>query len=482
MIKEVELIVIGAGPAGIEAAITASESGVDVTLIDSSPRPGGQYYQQVPMPFQTASHDEHQAEGQHLFNRLRSSTIRVLSNTLVWGIFEGTRPETWCLTLHGPNAPNRLISRTVIIATGAYDRSIPFPGWDLPGVITAGATLRMLKNQRVLPGKRFLLAGTGPLLLQTAAFLIEAGGEVITVCDSSKSLFWRGIPHFPSVWGQWERIKEGANFLKTLIRARVRYRFGWTITSAHGEDKVDSVTIQKLGNNSKPISQPEIIQDIDTMVVGFGLAPQTELCRVLGCTLEYQEQLGGFIPVRNNKMQTSCPGIYAVGDGAGIGGAENAHIEGRIAGYAASAELGLIEERTALQLISREKKSYRGEQRFTRMLGSLFSTPPGLYTFAGEETVICRCEQVTLGEIKEAIFYGAQSVNDVKNIARTGMGNCQSRTCGSIISQILAAETGKSIEEGRYLNIRPPIHPLPLHVIEEYDTDSEQSDQGDNLA
>ncbi len=190
MIKEVELVVIGAGPAGIEAAITASESGADVTLIDSSPRPGGQFYQQVPKPFQTAGHDEHQIKGQQLFNRLSSSNVRVLNNTLVWGIFEGDQSGTWYLTLHGPDAPSRLSARAVILATGAYDRSIPFPGWDLPGVITAGATLRMLKNQRVLPGKRFVLSGTGPLQLQTAAYLIQAGAEVIAVCESSTSLLW----------------------------------------------------------------------------------------------------------------------------------------------------------------------------------------------------------------------------------------------------------------------------------------------------
>ena len=146
MIKDVELAIVGAGPAGIEAAITASQAGVDVTLIDLSPKPGGQYFQQPPEPFQQDDSSEHHARAQQLFNRLSASNISLLSNTLVWGIFAGSQPGRWCLTLQGPSAPARLNARAVIVATGAFDRSVPFPGWDLPGVMTAGAALRLVKN------------------------------------------------------------------------------------------------------------------------------------------------------------------------------------------------------------------------------------------------------------------------------------------------------------------------------------------------
>jgi NAD(P)H-nitrite reductase large subunit len=258
------------------------------------------------------------------------------------------------------------------------------------------------------------------------------------------------------------------NYLRTLVGTGVPYRLGWAVTCARGGSRVSEATMAKLDSNGKPVPQSEIVQAVDTVVIGYGLTPGTELCRLLDCELEFDTWRGGFIPRRNERMETSHLGIYAVGDCAGIGGAEMAMIEGRIAGHAASFQLAHVTERSALQAISREKAALRREQRFARMLGDLFSPPAGLYTLAEENTIICRCEQVTLGQIREAISYGAQSVSDVKNLARTGMGNCQGRTCGSIVAQILAAETGRAVEDGQYLTVRPPVHPLPLGIIEEH--------------
>ena len=290
---------------------------------------------------------------------------------------------------------------------------------------------------------------------------------MITVCESSTSLLWRSVPHIPAAWGQWARAKEGFNYLTTLARAHVPYRLGWAVTSARGEDKVSEVTISKLDHSSRPIPHTEISHAVDALVVGYGLTPGTELCRVLDCEFEFDARRGGFVPCRNGNMETSSPGIYAAGDCAGIGGAEMARAEGRIAGSAAAARLDHLADREARTRISHQQAILRREQRFARLLGDLFSPPPGLYALADADTIVCRCEQVTLGEIREAVKFGAQTVSDVKNLTRTGMGNCQGRTCGSIIAQVLAAETGRAVELVRYFSVRPPIHPLALSVIEE---------------
>ena len=478
MTVNVELVVVGAGPAGIEAAITASQAGVDVTLIDSSPRPGGQYYKQIPAAFQSDDHSRQHTKAQQLLKRLESSNVHLLENTLVWGIFEGEKPGVWCLTLHGPDAPARLNAGAVILATGAFDRSIPFPGWHLPGVITTGAALNMIKTQGVLPGQRVVLSGTGPLQFAAAAHLVKAGAQVAAVCESATHLLRRAIPHLPALWGQWGRMVEGLGFMSTLAGARVPYRVGWSITAARGENRVSQAAIARLDNTGKPIPQSEIIRDVDAVVVGYSLTPGTELCRLLGCKFDFEPQRGGFVPCRNDGMETSCAGIYAVGDGAGIGGAQMATIEGRIAAYSAAAQLSHMTGQLARQAIARETAALRREQRFARLLGDLFSPQAGLYTMAAEDTIICRCEQVTLGQVREAAAYGAQTVSDVKSLMRTGMGNCQGRTCGSIVAQILAAETGRSLKEVRYFNMRPPVHPLPLEVIEERREEVGKSNQG----
>jgi len=475
---DIELAVVGAGPAGIEAATAAALAGVNVALIDSSPKPGGQFFHQMPDPFECDDDSPHHAKGRQLLQRLESTGVHLLRDTLAWGIFEGPKPGTWCLTLHGPDVPPRLNVRAVILATGAFDRSIPFPGWDLPGVMTAGAAQRMIKNQRMLPGKRAILTGTGPLQLSAAAHLVDAGVEVVAVCESAPELLRRGIPHLLALLGQWERMREGLSYLRTLAGAGVPYRLGWAVTSARGGDRVSEATMAKLDRSGRPIRKSEIAEAVDTIVVGYGLTPSTELCRLLECELEFNRPRGGFVPRRNERLETPVPGIYAVGDGAGVGGAVMAMIEGRIAGQSAAVQLGRIPERVAVEGISREQAALRREQRFSRMLGDLFSPPAGLYALATPDTVICRCEQVTLAQIREAISYGAQSVSDVKNLVRTGMGNCQGRTCGSIVAHMLAMETGRTMEDVMYFNVRPPVHPLPLGVIEEYNEAAGASDQG----
>jgi NADPH-dependent 2,4-dienoyl-CoA reductase/sulfur reductase-like enzyme len=478
MTEPVELVVVGAGPAGIQAAITASRARVEVTLLDTLPKPGGQYFKQIPDALLDKGQSHNNTKGQQLIRQLGACGVRIFHNTLVWGIFEGWSPETWCLKLYGPDEPRSLLARKVILATGAYDRSIPFPGWNLPGVITAGAALTMCKFQGVLPGRRIVLSGTGPLQLAAAAHLVRAGAEVVGICESATSLIKRSTAYLPAIWGQWARMLEGIGYIRTLTSARVPYHLGWSVVSTQGEDRVSRATIAKLDQDSRPIPQTEISLDVDAVVVGYNLTPGTELCRLVDCKHEFNAGRGGFVPQRSVEMETSCPGIYAVGDCAGIGGAEMAMIEGRIAGYAVAAKLACLSEQSASSMIFGEEAALRREQRFAGFLGDVFSPAAGLYTLADPDTIICRCEQVTLGQIREAIAFGAQTVSDVKNLVRTGMGNCQGRTCGSVVAQILAAETGRRLEEVGYFSMRSPIHPLPLEVIEESLPEDNQSGQG----
>jgi NAD(P)H-nitrite reductase large subunit len=185
----------------------------------------------------------------------------------------------------------------------------------------------------------------------------------------------------------------------------------------------------------------------------------------------YSKYEGIFLPKRNEFFQTSAHGIYAVGDCAGIGGASLAMLEGKIAAIDVAVQTGKTNYSSMEAIFNQTEKNIKREQRFARMLGDVFSIPEGLFSFAEPDTIICRCEQISLAEIKEAISFGAQSVTDIKNITRSGMGNCQGRTCGSILTQLLAKEARCAPEDCQYLNIRPPVHPILVNIIEEETTE-----------
>jgi NADPH-dependent 2,4-dienoyl-CoA reductase/sulfur reductase-like enzyme len=473
-----DIAIVGAGPAGLEAAVAAAEAGAAVTLVDGYPRPGGQYFKQPPETFITDATGDpnHDDEAQKLFQRLADSGATLFSDTLVWGAFPAPgseHNEGWLLTLHGPETPRRLQASALILATGAFDRPVAFPGWTLPGVFTAGAVQSLLKSQHVLPGRRFVLSGTGPLQVALAAQLLQAGAEVVAVLEGAQPFGWRGIKHARSLWGQWNRLNEGRDYVRTLREAGVPYRTGWSVIEARGEAEVAEAVIARLDNDWRPIDGTAETLVADALVLGYGFIPATQVSRLLGCDHTFEPKRGGWVPERDERLQTSLPGVFAAGDGAGIGGAALARIEGRIAGLAAAQHVGCLSELAATASIAQQQPALAREQRFAAMLGDLFTPGPGLYSLPNDDTVICRCEEVRLSQIREAVTVGAASVNEVKGLTRCGMGNCQGRVCGDLLARSIAGlldssnDYAKTLEAIGAFTVRPPLHPLPLSVLAE---------------
>ena len=478
MTAPTDIAIVGAGPAGLSAAIAAAELGLKVTLIDAYRQAGGQYFKQMPPEFSVTPPSKQQKQAESIFGCLSHPNITLLTGTQVWGIYEGN-----LLALFGPQVPSqpvgtaeavttnreRLQAQAVILATGAYDRPAAFPGWTLPGVMSAGAAQTMLKSQHVLPGRRVLLAGSGPLPVALAASLLWAGAEVIALLEGSSQVS-RFKPHrLAAMWGQWPRLTEAAQYIRTLLRARVPYRLGWGVVKALGTESgsVEGAVIAKLDSNWRPIPGSEEIVNCDTICLGYGFIPSTELSRLAGAQHSYQPRLGGWLPLRDQFMQTAIPGLYAAGDGAGIGGAPQATIEGRIAAIAA-AHRGVSQQLTNAELtdlLSTELSALRREKRFQRLYGELFTPGPGLDELATEETIICRCETIRLAQVQEAIALGADTVTAVKNLTRTGMGECQGRLCGPLVAAQVARLTAQEKQAVGNLSPRPPIHPLPLTAV-----------------
>ena len=456
------LTVVGAGPAGIMAAFTAAEAGARVLLIDDNPRPGGQYFQQSPPEFRFANPQDGlsgRADAAAVLNRLAHPNIKQLNNALVWGVFDQHR-----LALLVDDRQGQVISTDrVILATGAYDRPFAFPGWTLPGILGAGAVLRMLKAQWVLPGRRILLSGLSPLQLALAAALLKAGAEVVCVAEAADPIDnWQQLPKF---WGHWERLREAVSYLNTLRQHKTPLLFNHAIVGASGTDHVEKAQIARLDQSGAPIPGTEKEYDVDAVCLGYGLLPSFQLPAAFGCKLRFDQNLGWWAPEHDEKMETTQPGIFVAGDVTDIGGAQVALVEGQIAGCHAAHQLGCMDAKSLAERIPPLHAKLRRLNRLADALQKLYAFRPGLARAARDDTLLCRCEEITFGQAKKALADGAADLHQVKLATRAGMGYCQGRFCSVLAAPLVAEASGQPLSDLLPFTVRPPFQPIPLSVL-----------------
>ena len=327
---ETEVAVVGAGPAGAAAAVAAARAGDRVTVVDEYPSPGGQIYRQQAAAAPGAS----QPSQPPVFQALRQSSAEVLTNTLVWG----TEDEQTLLLYREGAGTQQLRAQSIVLATGAYDRPVAFPGWTLPGVWTAGGIQAMLKGQAVLPGRRVLLAGAGPFLMPVAQALSEAGATVVAVAEATTRRAWaRELPRF---LGHWARLREAVAYQRALASARIPYYFGHLLVRVEGQAAVERATIVAVDRDWRPKPATQRTFAVDLVGLGYGFLASTELVRLLGCELRHDPVQAQLLPWCSPEQETSQPGIFVAGETTGIGGAELALVEGQIAGLSAARRLG----------------------------------------------------------------------------------------------------------------------------------------------
>jgi NADPH-dependent 2,4-dienoyl-CoA reductase/sulfur reductase-like enzyme len=321
--------------------------------------------------------------------------------------------------------------------------------------MTAGAAQVLVKSQRVLPGQRVLLSGTGPLQLAVASQLISGGAQVVAILDANP-FPWNGWRHVRGVWGQWERLKEGWEYLQTIRRGRAPLRWGQTVLRAEGDGQVERAVVGTLdGRVTDTLA-------VDTICLGYGFVPSAQLPAQAGCELSYRRQVGGYIPRRDEWLETSLPGLFVAGDGAGIGGKDVAMGEGRLAAVAAARRLG---QPVAGSRVEKVRRELRRQRRFSAVLEELFPFPLELWDLMADDTTLCRCEEITLADVRRAVADGATTPTAVKNLTRAGMGRCQGRMCYGAVAQAIARETGQPIETIPALSARPPVIPVPLEGL-----------------
>jgi thioredoxin reductase len=458
-----DLVIVGGGPAGLSAAIEARKAGLgSVVVLDEGIAPGGQIFRRFGPGFSVT--DAHAAgheyrDGDVLIEKARASGADIRSSTVVWGAWDKT------LAYVRDEATSGVIeARAIIIATGARDRAVAFPGWTMPGVITAGAAKNLVAIQRVLPGRRILTAGSGPLALAFSAQLRDYGANIVEVAEAAPrprlTDYMQLILH-----GDPAVMMEAASYRARLMLDRVPFSYSTVIVRAEGRCEVERAVVAKVDRDWRVIPGSERGIEVDTVLLGYGLESNSEISRLLGCEQTFDRSRGGWLPTYDARMRTSVAGIYVAGDGAGVGGSRSAVQKGRIAGIAAAADLGAIgEDQAAGRLVEPTKRLARID-RFVRVLNRIYAVGPGLYELAADSTLVCRCEERTQWDLDMAIAGGANDVSVVRALTRIGMGRCQGRNCASHVSATIARQTGCDIATVAPPTARPPIKPVSVGVI-----------------
>ncbi len=476
---DVDAAVVGAGPAGLAAALTLAEHGAKVVVVDERPRPGGQIYRQPPATSAGAGlpHGRAYDAGRRLLAAAAAAPgIGWRAGTLAWGLFEprdaGLDPPAgsaaWVLALAGEGGLDGVAARHVVVAAGAYDLPVAFPGWTLPGVMTAGGVQAFVKGERLLPGSRFVLAGAHPLLFVVADQLLGAGAELAAVVLAQPR---PGISDAAAVAarlrGRIGPIAAIAGPLARLRRTRVPLLFSHLVAGAEGEEQLEAVAVVEVDRGWRPAGGVTRFE-CDTLAIGYGFVPSTELARLAGCAHRWAPAAGGWVIEHDRWMRSSRPGISVAGETTGVAGAEQAAEEGRLAAIGILLELGRIDGAQAERLAAPTRRRLGRLRRFSELTRERFAPRyEALARLAGDDTVVCRCEEVTAGSLRSALATHPHlgDADAVKLLTRAGMGPCQGRFCMLTVASILAEATGRSPEQIGAFTARPPAKPLPVSQL-----------------
>ena len=455
------VLVVGAGPAGLAAAESALAAGARVTLLDASDELGGQYWRHLPSG-RPAAHEERLHHGWQGFLRRRSVLAQhpdctIVTEAQVWALETGdaaaagsvardasrARPLTGSaaaasvVTVHvlvGPpdgtdRMPQTYRPDALVLATGAHDRTLPFPGWQLPGVYSAGAAQALAKGERVSIGDRVVIAGAGPFLLPVAKSLTQTGARVVGVFEASTpARLLRGWSSKPlELLGARGKAPELVDYALGHLRHRIPYRTGWAVVEAHGTDRVESVTVQKVDASWAPIPGTRRRIAADAVAVSHGFTPRLELAIAAGCDITSDR----FVRV-DEVGRTSVFGVFAAGEITSIGGADAALAEGSVAGHVAA---GGDPADVSLRADRRRRRTFTA---FAARLERAHGIRGGWTGWLRDDTIACRCEEVSCGTIRSTVRRTAQTgVRSVKLTTRAGLGICQARICGRTVEELI---------------------------------------------
>jgi NADPH-dependent 2,4-dienoyl-CoA reductase/sulfur reductase-like enzyme len=466
MSREFDSVVIGAGPAGMSAAIGLRGQGLTVLVVDEQPAPGGQIWRAVeavaPTPTGMLLGDDYRS-GAILVARFRASGALYEPQTQVWQVEPG-----WRVFTKRDGQAEMVRARHVVLALGAQERPVPFPGWTLPGVLTVGAAQILLKTSRQVPSEPVWVAGSGPLPLLYMAQLLRAGGKIAGWLDTAPSGGWlRTLPWAAAALAGWGEVGKGLAWLHELQAAGVKRVRGVAAVRALGDGCLQEIEYTQA--NGKTTRAPASV-----LLSHEGVVPSIHMTSALECAHSWNARQACLIPDLDEWGQTSKPGVYVAGDGAGIGGALAACVRGELVAVGVAMRAGRMSPEDATAHAAPLRKKLRALLRLRPMLEALY--PPRASIFSPpDETIVCRCEELTAGDIRKAAAMGQPGPNQLKSYTRAGMGPCQGRQCGYTVAHIIATEQKRPVAELGFYRIRPPLKPLTLGELASLNIEEQQA-------
>ena len=440
------VVIVGAGPAGISAARTLLDHGITPCLVDESPRGGGQIYRRQPPGFQRTARqiygfEARKAQAVHQTMDELAALIDYRPDTLVWNAEDGR------LDMLNNGRADSLEYAQVIVATGATDRILPVPGWTLPGVYSLGAAQIALKYQGCAIGERVVFCGSGPLLYLVAYQYAKAGAKVLAVLDSAPlSAQCRALP---ALLRQPATLAKGMYYRAWLTAHGIPVHQGAMLKQIDGDQRVRGI---RWGDQTLPC---------DAVAFAHALRSETQLADLLGCEFAWNPLNRAWLPQRDSAGRSSVEGVYLAGDGAGIMGADAAQMAGECAALALLEDTGVVVDQRRRVALERQLARI---QCFRQGLETAFPFPEHWAAQAPDDLILCRCEEVSVGEVRAVVDEGHWEINRVKAHCRVGMGRCQGRMCGLAAAEIVAERSGRDLPQVGRLRGQAPIKPLPFGV------------------
>ena len=444
-----DVVVIGAGPAGLAAATTAAELGLKTLLLDEQAGPGGQIYRAIadcPVKDRRILGKDYW-RGATLLAPLRASGATYVPGATVWSVDSALE-----VGVSVAGGAQLIQARQVILATGALERPLPVPGWTLPGVMTAGAGQILLKASGLVPDGRVILAGNGPLLHLVAAQLRRAGVDIAALLElRAPGNRRRALPWLPEFALASPYVGKGLALLRETARLAI-IRGVWQL-AAEGDGRVQRVRYRRGG--------AEATSDCDLLLLHQGVVPNVNLSFAIGCAHDWDPRQLCWRPRLDDWGASSVAGVAIAGDGGGIAGAEAAEESGRLAALGAAARLGAIDGTRRNVLAAPIRHRLERARRGRRFLDAWYR-PADWARIPEGDTTVCRCEEVTAGQVRAAVAVGCMGPNQMKAFLRCGMGPCQGRQCGLTVQALIAEALGRPEGEVGYFRLRPPVKPITL--------------------